>query len=148
MWTNECLIQIYFSRWSKPCEKLSWYGGLVKIPLAQVPLAGNIKSLSWRLHYIHSQTCLLSPLHTHTYIYIHTFTHTHIHPHRPRFLCRSTALTILLQPLNDRGRYIRKTADSPLQLWVSTLPRDTLTFLSCSWQRCKLNFQYVFIMGV
>jgi hypothetical protein len=25
---------------------------------------------------------------------------------------------------------------------------DTLTFLSCSWQRCKLNFQYFFIMGV
>jgi hypothetical protein len=25
---------------------------------------------------------------------------------------------------------------------------DTLTFLSCSWQRCKLNFHYFFIMGV
>ena len=25
---------------------------------------------------------------------------------------------------------------------------DTHTFLSCSWQRCKLNFQYFFIMGV
>jgi hypothetical protein len=25
---------------------------------------------------------------------------------------------------------------------------DTLTFLSCSWQRCKLNFQYFFIMEV
>jgi hypothetical protein len=25
---------------------------------------------------------------------------------------------------------------------------DNLTFLSCSWQRCKLNFQYFFIMGV
>jgi hypothetical protein len=25
---------------------------------------------------------------------------------------------------------------------------DTLTFLSCSWQRCKLNFQYFFIMVV
>ena len=25
---------------------------------------------------------------------------------------------------------------------------DTLTFLSCSWQRCKLNFQYIFILGV
>ena len=25
---------------------------------------------------------------------------------------------------------------------------DTLTFLSCSRQRCKLNFQYFFIMGV
>jgi hypothetical protein len=24
----------------------------------------------------------------------------------------------------------------------------TLTFLSCSWQRCKLNFQYFFIVGV
>jgi hypothetical protein len=27
---NKCHIQIYFSRWSKPCKKLSWYGGLVK----------------------------------------------------------------------------------------------------------------------
>jgi hypothetical protein len=26
-------------------KKLSWYGGLVKIPLAQVPLAGKLKSL-------------------------------------------------------------------------------------------------------
>jgi hypothetical protein len=25
---------------------------------------------------------------------------------------------------------------------------DTLTFLSCSWQRCMLNFQYFFIVGV
>ena len=47
---------IYFSRWSKPWTKLSWYGGLVnfrgglvKIPLAQVPLAGKLKSLMWRL---------------------------------------------------------------------------------------------------
>ena len=25
---------------------------------------------------------------------------------------------------------------------------ETLTFISCSWQRCKLNFHYFFIMGV
>jgi hypothetical protein len=25
---------------------------------------------------------------------------------------------------------------------------DTLTFLSCSWQRCKINVQYFFIVGV
>jgi len=42
--------QIYFSRWSKPWKKLSWYGGLVKIPLAHVPLACKLKSLLWRLH--------------------------------------------------------------------------------------------------
>ena len=42
---------------------------------------------------------------------------------RPRFLCRLTALIILLLPFKDRAWYIRKTADLLLQLWVSTFPR-------------------------
>jgi hypothetical protein len=41
----------------------------------------------------------------------------------PRFLCRLTALIMLLLPFNVRGWYIWKTADLLLQLWVSTFPR-------------------------
>jgi hypothetical protein len=41
----------------------------------------------------------------------------------PRFLCRPTALYILLEPWDVRELSIRKTADLLLQLWVSTFPR-------------------------
>ena len=41
----------------------------------------------------------------------------------PRFLCRLTALIMLLLPFNVRGWYLRKTADLLLQLLVSTFPR-------------------------
>ena len=40
----------------------------------------------------------------------------------PRFLCRLTALYILLEPRDVREICIRKTADLLLQLWVSTFP--------------------------
>ena len=41
----------------------------------------------------------------------------------PRFLCRPTALYILLEPWDVGELYIRKTADLPLRLLVGTFPR-------------------------
>ena len=42
----------------------------------------------------------------------------------PKLLCRPTAFfSDLLEPLDVRELYIRKTADVPLQLWVGTFPR-------------------------
>ena len=41
----------------------------------------------------------------------------------PRFLCRATALYILLEPWDVRALYVRKTADLPLQLLVGTFAR-------------------------
>jgi hypothetical protein len=48
-------------------------------------------------------------------------------PHRistsPRFLCRLTALIILLLPFNDRGWYIRKPSNLPRSHSIGTFPR-------------------------
>jgi hypothetical protein len=55
-----------------------------------------------------------------TNIYIHNYINSY---NRPRFLCRLTALIILLSPFNDRGWYIRKPSNLPHSHRIGTFPR-------------------------